>query len=60
MPAIPGLGRLKQENHEFEGTLGYIKTCSLKKKGRKRESGASSFRDISFVVIVTKERIKDG
>jgi hypothetical protein len=39
MPAIPALGRLKQEDHEFEPSLGYIDLVSKKtnkKRGKKK------------------------
>jgi hypothetical protein len=26
MPIIPGTGRLKEKNHEFKGSLGYIES----------------------------------
>jgi hypothetical protein len=32
MPVIPALGRLRQENSEFEAILGYIARPQLKKK----------------------------
>jgi hypothetical protein len=35
MPVISALERLRQENHEFEGTLGYIVKACLKKKEKK-------------------------
>jgi hypothetical protein len=31
---IPALGKLRQENHEFEASLGYIVRLFLKKKER--------------------------
>jgi hypothetical protein len=39
VPVIPALGRLKQKNHEFETSLGYIASYCLKPKrkgGRQR------------------------
>jgi hypothetical protein len=34
-PVIPALGRLRQEDHEFEANLGSIARSHLKKKERK-------------------------
>jgi hypothetical protein len=34
-PIIPALGRLKQENHKFEASLGYIVRPMLRKKKKK-------------------------
>jgi hypothetical protein len=42
---IPALGRIRQEDPEFEGSLGYIvssrsaRQCSLKKKKKKGGGG---------------------
>jgi hypothetical protein len=33
-PVIPALGRLKQKNHGFKASLGYIVRPCLKKKNR--------------------------
>jgi hypothetical protein len=32
MPVILGPGKLRQENHEFEASLGYMARSSLKEK----------------------------
>jgi hypothetical protein len=38
MSVIPTLGRLRQEDHEFETNLGYIaRTCLKKAKGKERK-----------------------
>jgi hypothetical protein len=39
MPVIPTLGRQRQEDCEFKGSLGHIVSCCLKKSLRKREGG---------------------
>jgi hypothetical protein len=34
MPEIPTFGRLRQEDHKLEASLGYIVRSCLKKKGK--------------------------
>jgi hypothetical protein len=34
MPVIPALEKLREENLEFEVSLGYIVRCCLKKKSK--------------------------
>jgi hypothetical protein len=46
LPAIPALESLTQEDHEFEGSLGYIARPVERKKGRKegRKEGGKEGR----------------
>jgi hypothetical protein len=43
MPVIPALGRLKQENHEFEATLGYIVRSCFKKTNQTNKQTKNSY-----------------
>jgi hypothetical protein len=44
MPVIPALDRLRQEDHEFETSLGYIASPCPQKNKNQSEDGSSSGR----------------
>jgi hypothetical protein len=47
MPVIQGLGRLRQEDHEFQARLCYIvRTCLKKTPKNKKEGEEFEFREI--------------
>lgn len=45
---IPGLGRLRQENQEFEASLGYILSPCLKRREEQKRVGTKN--EILFLV----------
>jgi hypothetical protein len=38
MPVVPTPSRMRQENHEFEGNLGYTENLSQKTNQKKKKS----------------------
>jgi hypothetical protein len=42
MSAIPALGRLRQEDHQFEVSMGYVTRPCLKNKNNKKPNRISS------------------
>jgi hypothetical protein len=51
-PEIPGLGRLRQEDLEFQATLGYtVRSCLKKKKKKEHLKKKRMFITALFVIV---------
>jgi hypothetical protein len=50
MPVIPALQRLRQEDHEFEASLGAIVRCSLQKPNQSKKKWKER-KDANMTVI---------
>jgi hypothetical protein len=51
IPVIPALGRLRQEDHEFQASLEYIVRSYLKTPKKEKKDRAGQGRDYDFLLL---------